>query len=271
MPNPFIIMSAPNGARRLKSDHPALPITPADMADCAEEIVEAGASILHLHVRDDQNKHSLDPDRYRASIKAIRDRVGDKLIIQATSEAVGIYSRHQQMAMVKELKPQAVSLALREICPSDDERSDTAEFIEWLSKEHIFPQYILYDEDDYTRFENYRKQGIFMCDAPFTLFVLGRHPKAEDTLHNAQRLKEITKQLGSPWAMCGFGSNERDCVDHAAVNSGHIRVGFENNIYSSEGKLLTNNAEMITYCREAAVNAKRPVASVDDVKNIFKL
>ena len=271
MINPFIIMSAPNGARRQKTDHPALPITPDDMADCAEEIVEAGASILHLHVRDDQNRHSLDPDRYRASIKAIRERVGDKLIIQATSEAVGIYSRHEQMTMVKDLKPEAISLALREICPSDDDLSDTAEFIAWMSKEHIFPQYILYDEDDYIRFEIYRKQGIFMCDDPFTLFVLGRHPKAEDTVYNAKRLKEITKQVGNPWAMCGFGSNERDCVTHAAVNRGHIRVGFENNIHRTEGTLLANSAEMITHCREAAVIAKRTVASVDDVKNIFKL
>lgn len=271
MTDPFIIMSAPNGARRQKADHPSLPITPRDMADCAEEIVEAGASILHLHVRDDQNKHSLDPDRYRASIKAITERVGDKLIIQATSEAVGIYSRHQQIAMVKELRPEAVSLALREICPSDDELGDTSAFIAWMSKEHIFPQYILYDEQDYARFEIYRKQGVFMSDAPFTLFVLGRHPKAEDTVHNAQRLKEITKHVGSPWAMCGFGTNEKDCVDHAAVNNGHIRVGFENNIHRFDNELLTDNAEMIRYCADAADNIKRPVASVADVKTIFQL
>lgn len=271
MADPFIIMSAPNGARRQKADHPSLPITPDDMADCAEEIVEAGATILHLHVRDDQNKHSLDPDRYRASIKAIRERIGDKLIIQATSEAVGIYSRHEQIAMVKKLKPEAVSLALREICPSDAELSDTAEFIAWMTKEHIFPQYILYDEHDYDRFETYRKQGIFMNDAPFTLFVLGRFPKAADAKYNAQRLKEITKHVGSPWAMCGFGSNERDCVDHAAINSGHIRVGFENNIHRTEGTLLANNAEMIMYCRETAANANRSIASADDVRSIFNL
>ena len=98
-------MSAPNGARRKKSDHPALPITPDDMADCAEEICQNGASILHLHIRDDHNQHSLDVERYRASIAAIKNRVQDKLIIQATTEAVGIYNRHDQMHMVKELKP----------------------------------------------------------------------------------------------------------------------------------------------------------------------
>ena len=271
MTDPFIIMSAPNGARRLKSDHPALPITPDDMADCAEEIVEAGATILHLHVRDENNTHTIDPERYRASIAAIKARVGDKLIIQVTSEAVGIYSRHEQMDMVKELKPEAISLALREICPNDDALSETTTFIAWMQQEHVFPQYILYDEHDYARFEAYRKNGLFMDDAPFTLFVLGRQTSAVEAEDNARRLKEITRDVESPWAMCGFGANERDCVSHTAANSGHIRVGFENNIWRENGLLLSSSAEMITHCAEAAKKAKRPIASVDDVRNIFDL
>ena len=271
MSDPFIIMSAPNGARRQKSDHPALPITPSDIANCAEEIVSAGATILHLHVRDEKNKHSLDVDRYRASIKAIRERVGEQLIIQATSEAVGIYSRHEQMAMVKELRPEAISLALRELCPSDDDLSEMAEFIAWMTAERIFPQYILYDETDYNRFEAYKQQGIFMDDSPFSLFVLGRQANAAESERNAQRLKDITKQAQSPWALCGFSENEKDCIHHAANNQGHIRVGFENNIWRSQTELLSDSAEMIRHCVSVAKDANRPVASVDDVKNLFKL
>ncbi len=271
MDDPFIIMSAPNGARRQKSDHPALPITPQDMADCAEEIVAAGASMLHLHVRDDNNKHSIDPDRYRASIKAITERVGDKLILQATSESVGIYSREQQIAMVKDLRPQAVSLALRELCPNDDTMLEMASFISWMKKEHILPQYILYNEDDFNRFEVYRQQGFFMDDNPFILFVLGRFPKAADAKHNAERLKEISSRVRSPWAMCGFGANEVDCVTHTAMSGGHIRVGFENNIWRTSDALLEGNAEMIKFCTAEAEKAQRTVASVDDVKNIFNL
>ena len=107
-------MSAPNGARRQKKDHPEIPISPDEMALCAEQILQAGASILHLHVRDDDGSHSLDVDRYQNSINAIKNKVGDQLIIQATTEAVGIYDRHQQMEMVKKLRPEAVSIALRE-------------------------------------------------------------------------------------------------------------------------------------------------------------
>ena len=85
-------MSAPNGARRQKTDHPELPITPDDMALCAEHIVEGGASILHMHVRDDEGQHSLDVERYRASIDTIHANIGQDLIIQVTTEAVGQYN-----------------------------------------------------------------------------------------------------------------------------------------------------------------------------------
>ncbi len=193
MTDPFIIMSAPNGARRQKSDHPALPITPDDMAKCAGEIIDAGASILHLHVRDERGGHSLDVNRYRASITAIRDAVGDNIIIQATSEAVGIYSRHEQMAMVKTLRPEAVSLALRELCPGDDELSEFSAFTDWLSAEHVFPQYILYDMKDYLRFENYRTRGIFNDDSPFTLFVLGNY-RNDTPEKDVDQLKRRTRQ-----------------------------------------------------------------------------
>ena len=72
-------MSAPNGARRSKDDHEALPLTPEELAACAESVADAGAAMLHLHVRDKQGKHSLDPDSYRAAISSIRDRVGDQI------------------------------------------------------------------------------------------------------------------------------------------------------------------------------------------------
>jgi len=270
MPVPLIIMSAPNGARRQKSDHANIPLTPGEMVECAAEIIDAGASILHLHVRDDQGRHSLDVARYRASIAAIRDAVGDNIIIQATTEAVGLYNRHEQMAMVKELKPEAISLALRELCPSDKEIGEFSAFIQWLTRENIFPQYILYDEDDYLRFEDYRKRDIFNNDHPFTLFVLGNY-QGTSPEKDVQQLKRRTEQAAFPWAVCGFGINEVDALDHALNKNGHIRVGFENNIWRNEKQHLANNAEVIQLCRDAAVKSGRMAATIDDVKELFSL
>lgn len=270
MTDPFIIMSAPNGARRQKSDHPNIPISPREMAACAEEIIAAGASILHLHVRDDQGRHSLDGDRYRASIAAIQDAVGDDIIIQATSEAVGRYCRLEQMAMVKDLRPEAVSLALRELCPTEADVAEMARFVDWMAGEHIFPQYILYDEADYQRFESYHRRGIFQDNQPFVLFVLGSYqatsPEADIAL-----LKQRTTESAFPWAVCGFGINEVNSVTHAAQNKGHIRVGFENNIWRRQDELLSTNAEMIQFCSDAARAENRRVASVSDVRNLFHI
>jgi uncharacterized protein (DUF849 family) len=147
-----IIISAPNGARRSRADHPALPLTAADLADTAVTLRDAGVSVLHLHVRDREGGHTLDPGRYREALVAIRERIGDELILQVTTEAVGKYSSAEQMAVVRELRPEAVSLALREIIPDDAHEARAAGFFAWLSEARIWPQYILYSEDDVRRF-----------------------------------------------------------------------------------------------------------------------
>ena len=78
--------------------------------------------MIHLHVRDKEGAHTLDVGRYRDAISAIRDEVGDDIVIQVTSEAVGIYNADQQIEMVVELQPEAVSLAIREIVPGKRRR-----------------------------------------------------------------------------------------------------------------------------------------------------
>jgi len=81
--------------------------------------MEAGATLIHLHVRDNDGKHTLDASYYKKAIKAIRRAVGRDMVIQVTSEAVGIYTPDQQMNMVRELRPEAVSLAIRELIPDN--------------------------------------------------------------------------------------------------------------------------------------------------------
>ena len=272
MLDPFIIMSAPNGARRQKVDHPNIPITPDEMALCAEQIIDNGASILHLHVRDNEGAHSLDVERYRASIKAIKNAVGENIIIQTTTESVGIYSRKQQMHMVKSLRPEAVSIALRELCPSDREMLDFSKFIDWLKLEKIFPQFILYDNNDFQRFECYRKTGLFQNDNPFVLFVFGNYQGNKDAEKSkVKTLWDAAQSSKVPWAACGFSENERECVTRAASLNAHIRVGFENNIWDEKGLILENNAQMIAFSAKEAHKINRSIATAADVKNTFNL
>ena len=84
-----LIAVAPNGARRSRKDHPALPVTLDELVETAAACARAGAAMIHLHIRDVYGEHSLDPVRYRHAITAIRERVGDNMLIQVSSEAAG--------------------------------------------------------------------------------------------------------------------------------------------------------------------------------------
>ena len=266
---PVIIMSAPNGARRGRRDHPALPVTPPEIAACAESVVEAGASVLHLHVRDADGRHTLDADVYRTAIAAVREQVGDSVIIQVTSEACGVYSRQQQMALVRELRPEAVSLALRELCPDATSEQDAAAFFAWLMANAVHPQYILYSPAEAARFEDFRRRGIIADEYPFVLFVLGRYSR--ELAGDPADLDLFCAALGErvEWSACCFGVRENDAMQRAMLHGGHVRVGFENNLQLPDGSPARDNAELVRLVAVDAAALRRPLASAHDVREWF--
>src|SRR4051794_6185519 len=107
---PVLVAVAPNGARKSRNDHPRLPITAIELAACAQECLGAGASMLHMHVRDNLGKHSLDAKVYAEAITAIRQRVGDDLVLQVTTDSAGLYAPHEQIAAIEALRPEDVSI-----------------------------------------------------------------------------------------------------------------------------------------------------------------
>ena len=84
------LMVAPNGARRGKSDHPALPITLDELVTTAVSCHAAGADGLHLHIRDAEGKHSLDVGHYREAMAAVK-QAAPNMFVQVTSEAAGLF------------------------------------------------------------------------------------------------------------------------------------------------------------------------------------
>lgn len=244
--NPLVVMCAPNGARLQKSDHPAVPMTAEELAACAESVLRLGTSVLHLHVRDSGGRHSLDAGRYREAIAAIRERVGDQMILQVTTEAFGIYDRHQQMALVRELKPEAVSMAMRELCPDEASEAESGEFFRELLDEGTWPQYILYSAEEAVRFETLRRNGFFGTAEPFVLAVLGRYrDSTEGTRVGLARLLESVPVGEFPWAVCCIGHHEGDVMCRAAELGGHIRPGFESNRFLPDGRIADDNAQLL--------------------------
>lgn len=266
---PLIVCVAPNGARKNKSDHASIPITPDELAIEAENCMKVGVSMIHLHVRDEHGRHSIDPDLYRAAIATIRRRVGDGLIIQTTTEAVGIYSPAEQMAAVRDLKPEAVSLGLRELCPEGGE-DIASEFFKWVLDNGIAPQYILYSVEDIERFIELHGRGVIPDKRPHLLLVLGRYSQnltsePEDLLPMITALESFV----ADWAVCAFGPKEADCAALAARRGGHCRLGFENNMSLPDGSIASDNAALIKNFAKQMSDLGRNLATTTEAREIL--
>ncbi|MFG1345815.1 3-keto-5-aminohexanoate cleavage protein [Xanthobacter autotrophicus DSM 431] len=266
---PLIIANAPNGASRTKADHPALPMTAADLARTAAEIAEAGAALIHIHVRDAEGRHLLDADAYREATAAIRAEVGTRLVVQVTSEAAGRYKAPEQIAVVRAVRPEAVSLALREIVPDEASEPAAADFFAWLRREKVFVQIILYSAEEVVRYATLKARGVLGEGEDFPLFVLGRYTAGQVSTP-ADLLPFLA--AGAPprlWAMCAFGPKENACALVAAGLGGHVRVGFENNLFAPDGTLAANNAAQVRRAAEGARHLGRPLATADDLRTLM--
>jgi uncharacterized protein (DUF849 family) len=263
---PLIIAVAPNGAYKTKDDHPALPMGPGEIARTAAACLEAGAAMIHLHVRDASGAHSLDADCYRRAIEAIRAQVGDRIVIQATTEAGGRYMPREQLALVRALRPESVSLALRELVPDQESESEAAAFFAWLVTENILPQFIVYSARELERFQTLRRRGVIPPRAFPVLFVLGRYTPDQTSEPTALLPFLNVLDTDHPWMVCAFGAREHACAAAAAALGGHARVGFENNLYLRDGRVAPDNVALVAQVRAVAEVLARPLADADALR-----
>jgi len=266
----LIVTVAPNGAYKQAADHPALPLTPASLAVAAMRCHEAGAAMLHLHIRDTAGRHSLDVEGYREALRVLHAAVGDTMVLQVTSEAAKVYAAPAQIAMVRELRPEAVSIGLREIDQPEIGEAGLAAFFAWLAAERVMTQIILYDDADLRRWQALRRRGL-IPDAPwFLLFVLGRY-SAGQVSSPRDLLPFVQAHDGpEPWAVCAFGAAEHACMAAAMSLGGHVRVGFENNLHLKEGRLAPDNAALVRQVAELAGALGRPLASAARLRERFR-
>jgi uncharacterized protein (DUF849 family) len=245
-PSPVAIAVAPNGGRRTKADHPGLPMTPGELALTASECLDAGAAMIHLHVRDRHGRHILDPDAYRAATSAIRQAVGDRMVVQITSEALGLYEPDVQMDVVRQTRPEAVSLALRELAPAEQAEPAFTAFLAWLKRERILPQIILYDPQDVRRLVDMQRRGLIPSEKIPVLYVLGRYAETQQSAPTdlLPFLAPDMPRFGS-FMVCAFGRDEAACVSAAALLGGDARVGFENNLHLPDGSIAPSNAALV--------------------------
>lgn len=269
---PYVIMVAPNGARRTKLDHPELPITEREIVEAVAESRSAGAHAAHVHVRDGDGNHVLDAALYISLTKALRARCGEDFIVQITTEAVGRYTPEQQRVLVDEVEPQAVSIALRELFVETSDLSTNRAFLHWARSQSIAIQWILYTPDEVETLASLIAQGVVPERPNPMLFVLGRYAIDQqsdpcDILPFLSARDQQSALRNEHWSVCAFGSAETACLTTALTLGGDVRVGFENSLWNPDGSQAHSNGERVHDINYIANELGLPAATMAQAHN----
>ena len=261
------LMVAPNGARRTKSDHPALPVTLDEIVETAVACQGAGADGIHVHVRDKDGQHSLDVGQYRETLAALTD-AAPGLFLQVTSEAAGRFGPEAQMQMIRALQPKSVSLAQSELMRDPTTKDTAAAFYAWAHDAGVGIHHIAYSPEELRQFLALVDEGIIPGTYHPLQLVLGSYAGTEPShppdLDAYRVLLEARRDdLDLDWMICAFGSGETACLVEAARHGGKMRVGFENSLWNADGSVAEDNAARVSEV-VAALGAPFQTLSPDD-------
>jgi 3-keto-5-aminohexanoate cleavage enzyme len=267
----LIITAAITGAELDKTKCPVLPITPEEQAQAAKEAVEAGASVIHLHVRDEKGKPSQNLQHFKSSVEAIRRACkGNEPIIQfSTGGAVGEKIENRIAPLT--LKPDMASFNLGTINFGEEifvnTFSDMRALNEALRKSGVIPEFEIYDAGHLDNLKKLIREGILR--APYHCqFVLGVPGALSGEI---SALNYLVQQLpeNSHWAVAGIGKYELPLAVHAVAMGGHVRVGLEDNIFYSKGIPAKSNAQLVERIVRIAKELDRPVATVSEARKML--
>ncbi len=245
MTREVVIIAAPNGARKTKADHDAIPLSIDETVSEAAACFDAGASVLHAHLRGAENEHLLDAGLYR-ELLAEMSRRAPRMLVQITSEAVGRYTPTQQIDCIKAVVPQMASMALREISSDFSEAEVARQFFNWCDEAEVQIQHILFSNQELQRFFAYREEGVIPASHRCVLLVLGRYNVNFQSDPSDLEPFLQNRLDGLDWFTCAFGQQEQQCVTAGIDQGGHARVGFENNLHLPDGELASGSAELVS-------------------------
>ncbi|MFZ4712853.1 MAG: 3-keto-5-aminohexanoate cleavage protein [Bacteriovoracaceae bacterium] len=266
----LIITCAMTGAETQKSVQPNLPITASEQIEAAHACYEAGAMVVHLHVRDDEGKPSQKLEHFERVISGIK-KVCPIIIQISTGGAVGT-TIEERLAPLS-LKPHMASLNMGSINFGDEVFENKPMDIEAFAKKmlelEIVPEMEVYDLAMMEYSYKLMKKNI--VQAPFHFqFVLGTPQGLTGSIENVATLKNRLPE-NSTWGIAGIGRFEIPAIMTAMAWGGHVRVGFEDNIYWSKGVLAKSNAELVKRVKDFAKIAMRDVANIDEAKALLKI
>lgn len=265
-----IITCAITGAVTTREQTPYLPVTPEEIATSALEAAEAGAAIVHIHVRDITTaRPSMSVDLYRDTIDRIKKQNTDVLINLTTgpgalyvptpgnltqgasnSLLLGAAARVKHIQMIK---PDLCSMDFNTMHQAGNgirinHKLITAEMVRLVQEAGTKPELEIFDSGDFRIAQEFIADGVIK-GTPFWQFAMGIKYGWDAT---PSALHYAYNQLapGSIWSAFGIGKNEMPMVAQTMIMGGHVRVGFEDNVYVSKGVLAKTNAELVVMAKD---------------------
>lgn len=273
MLSPLIITCAITGAETTKDQQPYLPITPEEQAQAAADCVNAGASIIHLHVRENDGTPSQRVERFSESITAIRKRAPTVLIQISTGGAIG--ESIENRAKPLSLKPEMASLNLGTMNFGDDvffnHPKDIVALAQKMMEYGVMPELEIYEAGMLEGAFTLLKKGILKEPLHFQ-FVLGVPGGMSGDLRNLLHLISLLESRLGPrthWGVAGIGRHQLPLAVHAMTLGGHVRVGFEDNVYYKKGELAKSNAQLVERVARLAREIDRPVATPKETRQLL--
>ncbi|TJX68333.1 3-keto-5-aminohexanoate cleavage protein [Soehngenia saccharolytica] len=266
----LIITAAICGAEVTKENNPSVPYTVEEIAREAESAYKAGASIIHLHVREDDGTPTQRKERFKECMDAIRAKCPDVIIQPSTGGAVGMTD--EERLQPTELYPEMATLDCGTLNFGGDEifvntENTIKNFARIMNERNIKPEIEVFDKGMVDYAIKYNKQGFIKAPMHFD-FVLGVQMTA-----TARDLAFLVDSIpeGSTWTVAGIGKNQFPMAALAIVMGGHVRVGFEDNIYISKGVLAKSNGELVEKVVRLAKELGREIATPNEAREILGL
>jgi uncharacterized protein (DUF849 family) len=253
-----LITVAPTGAESAKSDVPALPVTLEELVQTAKECEAAGAAVIHVHIRDDDARPTLDPARLRDTVQALRQSTN--LIVQLSTGGA-VTDPYEHRLRVLDAEPDACSLTCGTVGFGDDVFMNPwpfmAELYERTQGLRIVPEFELFDLGHVAALHRLLDRygppygGHVHCD--LVMGVPGGMPGDTRTLVAAvQALPE-----GATWSATGIGRTSLPVMYAALASGGHLRVGMEDTLTYRKGEPVTGNVQLVERAATLARLAQR--------------
>lgn len=270
---PCIISVAITGSVPQKADNPAVPISVSEQIESTHEAYEAGAALVHVHVRGEQGEPSSDPERFAQVQAGVRQHCPG-MIVQFSTGGRG-RSLGERGAMLY-LRPDMASLATGSVNFPNSVYENPPDFIEALATElrkySVKPEVEIFDLAMLYNAERLLSAGLIEAPA-HVQFVLGLKnalPARRSVLEFLVR--ELADVLpGATWTAAGVGRHQLT-VNHWALElGGHCRTGLEDNVRFDEHRLAASNAELVLRVRRLAEERGRAVATPAQARGLLNL